>query len=152
MHPGEALDLLKYVRDEYEAARYAVGPQLRAMAEDLAALQTTEAAGISRPDLNRCARRLEVTYIVRLFATFEAVLLDYWQRAMRRRTRPQVHPLMNRIADHRAIDPATRVAAHAVRACRNEIVHNALDRPTVDFHTCKSSLGRFLSWLPPAGW
>jgi len=86
MHAGEALERLKRIRDEYEAARYAVGRQLLLMRADLAALQAAEVAGISVTELNRCAGRLEVTYVVRLFATFEAILLNYWQHGMGRRT------------------------------------------------------------------
>lgn len=66
---------------------------------------------------------LAATYIIRLFAEFEAGLRDYWRTHCRRRTQPPISHLIrgaipNQLFSQDCIDDADRV-----RKFRNALVH-----------------------------
>ena len=74
---------------------------------------------------------LDSTYIVRLYAEFEAGLRDYWANCRHRATRPPMVQLLRSVADQRiSIDHLED--ADAVREYRNFLVHDESDEPPSD--------------------
>ena len=62
--------------DEYHAAVLALD---RLQAESAHNVTVLAAADVSLRDVVACARNLERTYVIRVYASFEAALRDYWQ-------------------------------------------------------------------------
>jgi hypothetical protein len=74
-------------------------------------------------DLKRAERNLEGTYLIRLFAVFEAGLREAWLRALGRDTQPPMRDLLDGIASSRRIENKVLSKAHRVREFRNTLVH-----------------------------
>lgn len=148
MKRSAAYDILRRVRDELEAARFA----LRYVLESRADSPTLDAAatrqGITNDELARCARNLEVTFVLRLFSDFEAILRDYWRTGMGRRTEPEMRRLMDSIAARRVMNADDLRLAHHIREYRNDVIHERLRDPRFDFPTCARAIGKYLFWLP----
>jgi len=146
----EAFSRLDTVQDELEAARFALNLLQRALAQGEGVLAAD--SSIRPSHVRNCAKNLETTYLLRLFAEFEAVLRDYWAAARRRSRRTQMEILINRVAILCAIPEEVMVRAHKVRDYRNEALHNK-KRTTeaMSFANRKSRLGQFLSF-PPVRW
>src|SRR5271157_4654481 len=66
---------------------------------------------------------LESTYILRLYAEFEAGLRDYWKNHLNRTTHPPMFQLLQSLADQR-ISTDRLDDADAVRVYRNFLVHD----------------------------
>jgi hypothetical protein len=145
----EAFENLKAVQNEFAAATFSVGRTLRAAQSDPSLLAASDHP-LKPSHLRDCSAGLEITYILRLFAEFEAALRDYWAaaRPARKRRRIRMELLMERIAALQNMPADTLRSAHAVREYRNEIVHDRRSVPLVRFDQCKSYLGHFLSFLP----
>jgi hypothetical protein len=77
------------------------------------------------------AANLESTYIVRLYAEFEAGLRDYWANHLNRGTHPPMAQLLQFLADQR-ISTDRLEDADAVREYRNFLVHDELSEPPPD--------------------
>ncbi len=92
---------------------------------------------------------MEATYLVRMFADFEAGLRDFWRNGLGRRTVPKMEPLMNRIAAYRSVPEPVLSEAHDVREFRNAIVHEG-DRHAnpIGIEEARRRLCRFLGRLP----
>src|SRR5947207_121868 len=90
------------VRAEFDAARAGVEEILARISRGAHAAIP---AATKVADLRQCAQNLEITYILRLFAEFEGVLRDYWIGGRKRKTVPNMRPLMNSIAAYRDIPP-----------------------------------------------
>jgi len=146
MNYWEAFARLKSVQDELEAARFSVGATSRAARADVTVL----AEPIKPTPLRDCASNLELTYLLRLFAEFEAVVRDFWAsaRPSRRRRRTRMEVLMNRVAIECRIPADVLQKAHEVREYRNAAVHDRDRSGEFNFRACKSRLGFFLSYLP----
>lgn len=145
MTRDEAYNFLKHVRGEWDAARFALATVLRQMAENLDFKQ--ESQHISETELTRCARNLEVTFVLRVFAEFEAVLRNFWVATVRT-TRPDMMPLMNAIAARLGIGPDDLAGAHRIRDFRNDIIHENLRDARFTFSECLKALNTYLRWLP----
>ena len=96
---------------------------------------------------------LESTYIVRLYAEFEAGLRDYWANHLNRATHPPMVQLLPLLADQR-ISTDRLDDADAVRAYRNFLVHDESDNPPPDLRTftvaeAKQHLCYFFGRLDP---
>ena len=143
----EAFSRLRDVRDELEAARFALAHAQAAIADGQDFLR---ASAVKPSHVNQCASNLELTYVLRLFAEFEEVVRDYWNtvRPRRRPRRTNMEILLNRVAILCSIPYDTLQRAHAVREYRNTLVHAGGEGPLLTFHECKSRLGTFLSFLP----
>lgn len=77
---------------------------------------------------------LALTYIVRLYAEFEAGLRDYWANHLGRATNPPMVHLLQSVADQRlSIDRFED--ADAVREYRNFLVHDESGVPPPDMRT-----------------
>lgn len=71
---------------------------------------------------------LESTYIIRLYAEFEAGLRDYWANHLNRTTHPPMVHLLQSLADQR-ISVDRLEDADAVREYRNFLVHDESENP-----------------------
>lgn len=77
---------------------------------------------------------LESTYIVRLYAEFEAGLRDYWANHLNKTTHPPMVQLLPALADQRlSVDRLED--ADAVREYRNYLVHSEVGEPPPDMRT-----------------
>ena len=66
---------------------------------------------------------LESTYVIRIYAEFEAGLRDYWANHLNKKTHPRMAQLLKSLADQRlSIDRLED--ADAVRQYRNFLVHD----------------------------
>jgi hypothetical protein len=96
---------------------------------------------------------LESTYLVRLYAEFEAGLRDYWANHLNRGTHPPMAQLLQSLADQRlSIDRLED--ADAVREYRNFLVHSESDKPPPELRAftvaeAKSHLCYFFGRLDP---
>lgn len=74
---------------------------------------------------------LEATYIIRLYAEFEAGLRDYWANHLNKTTEPPMAQMLQSLATQRiSIDRLKD--ADAVREYRNFLVHHELGVPPPD--------------------
>jgi hypothetical protein len=78
--------------------------------------------------------KLEATYIVRLYAEFEAGLRDYWANHLNRTTHPRMVQLMQSLANQR-VSTDRLDDANDVREYRNFLVHDELREPPPDMRT-----------------
>src|SRR5438445_12908612 len=99
---GDWIQRIKNVALEFHVGGFAVqllGAHLRTNPAALDALDL-------RPrDVSRFKDHLELTYVVRLYAEFEAGLRDAWQHFFGRATFPRMEVLIGRIAALRGISP-----------------------------------------------
>jgi hypothetical protein len=147
----EAHHRLRRIFDELLAARYALG-RAEAKWDAEAGTAAAEFRGrVTRDDLRRTATNLDRTFLLRLFAEFEGILLSYWQDGLGRVTKPKVSVLISRIA---ALCPLPvgekhRDDVHHVRDYRNMLVHphaKQVDPLTVD--ESLKRLGKYLAYFP----
>ncbi len=143
-----AYDRLARARDELEAARFALSVVVRDWDHRLSRALLPGGRSLVLDNRHRCRTNAELTYIVRLVATYEAVLRDYWLNGARRASEPGLRQLMNSVARRRSMDPQTLETAHGIGTFRNEIVHRDVQNLRFDFPACGSALGKYLSWLP----
>ena len=106
---------------------------------------------LDRKDFGRFQAALSATYLIRLFAAFEAALRSFWEVAVRN-TSPKMRGLLRAIASRRKVPQKWYDAADAVREMRNTLVHaDAGGAKVVDLAGARSDLAKFLSQLP-ADW
>ena len=131
---------------EYQIARIAardLGVRLRA---DPSVLSEE---GLENADYYNLRDNLEPTYLIRLFAEFEAGLREAWARSFGQTTTPRMQDLIESFAARRLISARWRDAAHTVRLYRNALVHEGgIDVPPVGLDQAQGHLCRFFSRLP----
>jgi hypothetical protein len=98
---------------------------------------------------------LEATYIIRIYAEFEAALRDYWLTYRGQMTRPKMYHLINQAIPDQAFSQDVVDNADDVREYRNFLVHDIEDEPgenLVAFTVpkAKSHLCAYLGRLDPA--
>jgi hypothetical protein len=99
-------------------------------------------------DYQTCSDNLEATYLVRLFAEFEAGLRQAW-RSLVRNTSPPAQVLLDSMAARFFIPQRWLDAAHDVRRYRNSLVHESdEDVPALAIANARGHLCRFMSRLP----
>jgi len=77
---------------------------------------------------------LESTYMIRLYAEFEARLRDYWANHLNKNTHPPMVQLLRSLADQRvSIDRFED--ADSVREYRNFLVHDESGKPPPEMRT-----------------
>jgi hypothetical protein len=92
---------------------------------------------------------LEATYLIRLFAEFEAGLREAWELAFRRTTVPSVRDLIDSIHAQRIVPDAWRDCVHNIRIYRNALVHEGGgDAQPIWLRDACGDLCRFFSGLP----
>ena len=118
-----AFDDARRVTAEFNATRFAVEHLLAVWGADAAVTLAAGRANVTAGQLARAAAVVEVTFTLRLFVQFEAVIRDYWRAGMARKTRPDMRPLMDSVARSRRMSDEDLAAAHAVRDYRNRVAH-----------------------------
>jgi hypothetical protein len=105
--------------------------------------------GLNQADLREFARNLEGTFLVHLFATFEAGLRDAWANCFKQTTHPPMRDLLVAVAARRAVPEDDLKNAHAVRDYRNSLVHEGGEASEpVPLAVARKYLCTFFSWLP----
>jgi hypothetical protein len=140
---------IKDIEGEYRAARIAVDrlkEQVVATPDLLAKGQGTRAY------LRDADRNLEGTYLVRLFAAFEAALRSYDRARHNDAARALDASVLIDITGGRrgqGISTAVREGAHLVRRVRNYWAHESDEIPHVmSLAEARARLQTYLSWLP----
>jgi len=142
---------IKNVEGEYQAARIAVD-RLKAALGTAAPDLLQQMGAEERAHLREADMNLEGTYLVRLFAAFEAALRSY-DRARHNDPAREVTAsvLIDSTGGRRGqgISAAVRAGAHAVRHVRNYWAHENDEAPEpMTITTARARLEKFLSWLP----
>lgn len=137
---------IKAVEREYEAAALAIGLFGDRLRTDPTALGDS---GLAIQDFQELRANLQSTYLIRLFAEFEATLREAWRRAYRRASTPPMEQLMEAIAARCVMQQDWRDQAHAVREYRNSLVHEeAAAVAAIALPEARKRLSRFVSRLP----
>jgi hypothetical protein len=133
------------VEREYEATRFAIERMLETAQHD----PTQLIRDLLLKDLKAAYLQLEGTYVIRLFAEFEAALRDFW-----RATRPNDPPMRTRdlidsIGARQKMSLNRINSTHGVREYRNSLVHlEASPTQMVALAHARHHLCSFLSSLP----
>lgn len=146
MNQQEAFRWIHGVSDEYDASRAALALAVRRTRE-APSDRDHELDTIEPAHLARAANNLEATYVVRLFAEFEAVLRDYWG-ALRPGKRVRAEVLLQRVGELENMPEDWVADTHEVRDLRNNIVHHRATVVVHSYQQCRTWLARFVSMLP----
>jgi hypothetical protein len=98
---------------------------------------------------------LEATYIIRIYAEFEAALRDYWLTYRGQTTRPKMYQLVNQAIPDQRFSQDLIDNADDVRIYRNSLVHDIDDEPEeaegrFTVQQAKRELCTYLSRLDPS--
>ena len=142
-------DHLKEVENEYKAARLAVDRLWAAVVADPSVLGNSDPA---RANLRAAVENLEGTYLVRLFAAFEAALRSYDRARHNDPTRKEdAAVLIDSIGGRRGlgISASVRSDTQTVRRVRNRWAHeDDASAEELGIKVAAPRLHKFLSWLP----
>ena len=142
-------EYIKEVESEYKAARLALDRLMAAVAADHSILGSDDPA---RRNLRAAAENLGGTYLVRLFAAFEAALRSYDRARHNDPARKEDAAVMiDSIGGRRGqgISASVRADAQAVRRVRNRWAHDDDASPEeLSIGVAAPRLHKFLSWLP----
>jgi hypothetical protein len=107
-------------------------------------------AGWTNADFLAAIEKAEPTYMVRLFAEFEAGLRDVWLNHLGRNTTPGAEQLVASMAARFGVPTVDSDDVQNVRALRNLLVHEGEGREAIDLTLgeAKSRLCRFFSRMP----
>src|SRR6185437_16977241 len=113
----EAHQRLRRIRDEFDASHYALRRAEARWDTEWDATTIEYRKKVTLGQIRRAFDNLDRTFILRLFAEFEGILLAYWQDALGRQTSPKIFVLINRIGDSCPIpvSSAQRDATHEIR-------------------------------------
>ena len=136
---------IKGAQEEWRVAALAVGRLYNQAKTDPSVLRRKHEI-LSITHIKNCLDHLEATYIVRLFAEFEAALRTYWRSAGKQR-RTHTRHLIDKTASRHYIPADLLDRVHQVRECRNRLVHEQTTGPELTLDECGSHLCRFLSAL-----
>jgi len=144
-----AFQYLRAVGAEYAAAKCAVEEAHR-IARVNPTVPFADLMKVQPSDFRDCLGNLDATYILRLFAEFEALLRDYRTTATRitKSRRTMTEALLDAVAKKRYVDDRTLAAAHEVRELRNRIAHHRDFRTNPSLKLALSVLNKFVSFLP----
>ncbi len=144
----EWLDRLRAVDREAAVVAEAVARLQLGRAEGSMALPP----GTSARDLASAARMLEATYLVRLWAEFEAAIRSYHRSLTGDRSPLRTRDLIETVGGARrgsAIPRPIRSAVHEVREYRNSLAHHRnIPGSPISLPEARRRLGRFLGSLP----
>ena len=143
------IDRIEAVLHEYFAAETAAGLLGNAMKAD-------PSFGRRHGWQQRAGRdfiaNLEETYIIRIYAEFEAGLRDYWVTYNRRQTHPGMEQLLNSAIPTQLFSRDTIDRAEAVRIYRNSLVPHRdgiSDEDAITVHEAKKFMCAYLACLDP---
>ncbi len=141
---------IKAIEGEFKAAKLAV---LR-LKHQLDEVPNILGSDVSRAHVNNATINIEGTYIVRLFAVFEATLKSYDRARHKDPTRKNdAAVLIDSTGGRRGqgISASIRKAAHLVRELRNDWAHENNRLPielAMPLAEARAKLQNYLSWLP----
>ncbi len=143
----EWITRIKSVGREWEIATLAV----TRLAEHVRVDPSLLPPNVGPKEVNRTAATLPATYFVRLFATFEAGLRQFWRDGLTRDTQPPMRDLIDGVASACGIGHSFLDPAHRVREFRNALVHERDDGADEAFTIgeARRHLTRFFSYLAP---
>src|SRR5262249_35993026 len=105
---------------------------------------------LKRHDIIIASERLESTYVIRLFAEFEAGLRLFWPTARGTDSPGRMRDLIDGVAATRRGPNAERKNPHAVREYRNALVHlREAEADPISIAEARGHVCRFFSFLPP---
>jgi hypothetical protein len=148
MRRSEAFDRFSRPSAELDAAQFALAHVISVWGSDALLACKAQLADVSMTELSRASATLELTFTLRLFAEYEAVLRDYWAVGLGRPSRPDMRVLMDSVGRRRRIAAADLQAAHVVPDYRNAITHVGPPATLIQLADCQRGLGRYLRWLP----
>jgi hypothetical protein len=96
-----AFDAAQRVADECNATRFALAHVAAAWGRDADLTLAAQRAEVTGSQLAHAVAAVEVTFALRAFVQFEAVIRDYWASGMGRKSRPDMRPLMDSVARYR---------------------------------------------------
>jgi hypothetical protein len=100
-------------------------------------------------DAIRWRNNLESTFVIRIYADFEASLRDAWKDHFRQVTQPPMKDLLVAIAARVQIPDVWLEEMDFVREYRNSLIHSGKESLlVVPLEQARSRMARFLSWLP----
>jgi len=150
--PNRRFDWHEHIKDiegEYGAMQFAAA---RLEAQVIATPDILATGDARRGYIREAMRNLEGTYLVRLFAAFEAALRSFDRARHNDPSRDlSASLLIDTIGGRRGqgISSAVRGGAHAVRSVRNYWAHESDSIPEpMTMAEARARLQRFLSWLP----
>lgn len=99
-------------------------------------------------------KNLAATYVIRIYAEFEAGLRDYWQTYLGQLSHPPMIQLVRRLVPNQRFSQDCIDNADEVRVYRNFLVHDSLDEPPEDMivfsvSEAKKHLCEYFSRLDP---
>jgi len=142
--PYEWISRIKAVEREYQAMVFAARHTLMAVRHDSTLLR----GDIRTRDMEHASGRLEATYIIRLFAEFEAGLRTFLRRSRSRQPPSRTRDLTESVAARCRIPDEQREKVHAVREYRNSLLHErAGDIAPIPIADARSHLCSFFSFL-----
>ncbi|MDQ2731715.1 MAG: hypothetical protein M3Y56_08660 [Armatimonadota bacterium] len=143
---------LDLVRREYQSAKFAIAyVSLNWSKQGINSYQKD----LGPEDLRRTSARLEVTYIIRLFATFEGLLKQYmiaYYPEIKLPDKPKVGWFISRVAQlqNPRINTVLCKRIESVRDCRNDLIHTGRPvAPLMTFEEAMQDLAKYLDKLPP---
>jgi len=100
-------------------------------------------------------KKLEATYIIRIYAEFEAALRSYWLNYLGKETQPGMYSLVNHAIPNQSFSQDVVDNADKVRRFRNFLVHDVEDDTNVYVEPCtvqeaRSYLCKYISRLDAA--
>lgn len=103
-------------------------------------------------DAKALRENAETTFLIRLFAEFEAGLKEVWRDVLGKKTRPGMEVLVDRVAARHGIAGPVLDRVHEVRRYRNALVHTGDEGAValIDLKEARSRLCRFFSLI--RGW
>jgi hypothetical protein len=142
----ERLDRIKAVEREYEVAKTATEMLDEALKSNPSLLGR---AKLSPADAQNLSENLEATYLLRLYAEFEAGLRDAWKNHFKRSRSPPMKALLNAVAAKCSVPEDDLDNAHAVRKYRNSLVHEeGEEAQTITLARARGFLCTFFGRLP----
>jgi hypothetical protein len=142
----EWLRRIKAIEREHAATRLAID-RLLAEARHAPTILTGD---LKLHDIRIASEHLEGTYIIRLFAEFEARLRLFWPTARGTDPPGRTRDLIDGVAATRRIPNGERTNAHAGREYRNVLVHVREEEvDPIPIAAARGHVCRFFAFLPP---
>ncbi len=140
------LERMKSLEREFRVAQVAMEILDQALRVDASVLTSRQ---LSPADAVNVIENLEATYLLRLFAEFEAGLRDVWENAYTRPTTPRMTDLVEATAAYGDVPDDIKDSTHEVRRFRNSLVHEGSEEAVaVSFETARKCLCTFFSRVP----
>jgi hypothetical protein len=139
-------DRIRAVEREAESAALAVQALRQRLQADPSALQEF---GLRYQDAQNLEANLATTYLIRLYAEFEAGLREAWRDLYHRPTSPPMRDLLDAIAGLCRLPQDWVIQAHELRDYRNSVLHEGeREANPLDLSEARRRICRFFSGLP----